>query len=65
MSSAGKIETQPGWTSPTEEIQRTAEYEAELINRFKTGQFLTATDKREAKRLIAQRSAPSAVRTGG
>lgn len=43
------------------EAQRTAEYEAELINRFNTGQFLTATDKREAKRLIARKSAIAAA----
>lgn len=35
------------------EAQRTTEYNAELINRYRTGQFLTETDKREARKLIA------------
>jgi hypothetical protein len=57
MAQAGPKTEQPGWTSPAEEIQRTVEYENETINRFKTGQYLTASDRREAKRLIAKRQA--------
>jgi len=36
------------------EAARTKAYNAELLNRYRTGQFLTETDKREARRLIAK-----------
>lgn len=35
------------------EAERTEAYNDELVRRYLTGQFLTATDKREAKALIA------------
>lgn len=37
---------------PSDEA-RTESYNAELINRYRTRQFLTETDKREARRLIS------------
>jgi len=37
------------------ETERQANYEAELIRRYKAGEYLTAADKREARKLIKQR----------
>lgn len=41
---------------PSEEERQSA-YDAELIRRFNAGEHLTATDKREARRLIARAAA--------
>ena len=38
---------------PSDE-ERNSAYEAELVRRFHAGEPLTATDKREARRLLAQ-----------
>lgn len=62
MANSTKLEVQsPGaWACgdslPTE-TERTAAYNAELINRYRTAQFLSETDKREARRLIASKAA--------
>lgn len=48
-----QMASQDGWELPSE-TARTDAYNAELLNRFRTGQFLTETDKREARKLIAR-----------
>ncbi len=43
-----------GQTDLPSDAARTEAYNAELLNRYSTGQFLTETDKREARKLIAK-----------
>lgn len=44
-------DTVPGWTTPEEARNVRARYEAELLRRFRAGEPLTKSDRRDARRL--------------
>ena len=47
----------PGWTTPEEQAEKHRRYEDELVHRYENRLSLSVSDRREARRIIKDRSA--------